>query len=280
MQNESLIDTLKKHNLWANKALGQHFLHDISVCSRMLKHLNLENQIVVEVGPGPGSLTGVLKNLPLKFFLAIEKDARFIKIIDEITAQNSNFSCLEKDALKVSIPKTLADLGYTEPYHIIANLPYNIGTELLVNWAEDLNHLASITVMLQKEVVDRIRARVNTGDYGRLSILLQNCFKVQELFRVPAGAFVPPPKVLSSIVYLEPLKNLPNPEILKTLGKITQIAFSQRRKMLRSSLGKQIPLDLWQQICAQLNIDDAHRPETITPEIFYQMAELCQTFQI
>lgn len=280
MQNESLIDNLKKHNLWANKALGQHFLHDISVCERMLKHLNLENQIVVEVGPGPGSLTGVLKNLSLKFFLAIEKDARFIKIIDEITAQNSNFSCLEKDALKVSIPKTLADLGYTEPYHIIANLPYNIGTELLVNWTEDLNYLASITVMLQKEVVDRIRAKVNTEDYGRLSILLQNCFKVQELFRVPPGAFVPPPKVLSSIVYLEPLKTLPNPEILKTLGKITQIAFSQRRKMLRSSLGKQISLDLWQQICAQLSIDDAQRPETITPETFYQMAELCQTFQI
>lgn len=274
MQNESLIDTLKKHNLWANKALGQHYLHDISVCRRMLKHLNLENQIVVEVGPGPGSLTRVLKDLPLKFFLVIEKDSRFIKILDEITANQKNFSCLEADALKTSIPKTLSNLGFNEPYHIIANLPYNIGTELLVNWTDDLKHLASITVMLQKEVVDRIRAKVNTSDYGRLSILLQNCFKVQELFRVPPGAFVPPPKVLSSIVYLEPLKILPNPEILKTLGQITQIAFSQRRKMLRSSLGKQIPLNIWQEICVKLNIDDSKRPETITPQTFYQMAEL------
>lgn len=280
MQNESLIDILKKHNLWANKSLGQHFLHDISVCQRMLSHLKLQDQVVVEVGPGPGSLTRVLKDQPLKFLAVIEKDSRFISILDEISNQVKNFTCIEADALKTSITKTLSNLGFNEPYHIIANLPYNIGTELLVNWTEDLKHLASITVMLQKEVVDRIRAKVNSSDYGRLSILMQNCFKVQEMFRVPPGAFVPPPKVLSSIVYLEPLKELPNLGTLQTLGKITHIAFSQRRKMLRSSLGKQIPLTMWEQICAKLAIDDSKRPETITPQVFYQMAELCQSLTI
>lgn len=280
MQKESLIDILKKHNLWANKSLGQHFLHDINVCQRMLKHLKLQDKIVVEVGPGPGSLTRVLKDQPLKFLLAIEKDSRFISILDEISNQVKNFACIEADALKTSIPKTLSNLGFNEPYHIIANLPYNIGTELLVNWTQDLKHIVSITVMLQKEVVDRIRAKVNSSDYGRLSILMQNCFKVQELFRVPPGAFVPPPKVVSSIVYLEPLKELPNFNTLQTLGKITHIAFSQRRKMLRSSLGKQIPLTMWEQICDKLLIDDSKRPETIAPQTFYQMAELCQSLTI
>lgn len=274
MQN--LSDILKKHNLWANKTLGQHFLHDTNVCNRMVSHLNLKDQVVVEIGPGPGSLTYVLNELPLKASFAIEKDQRFIEVLNEITAGNKNFNLINADALKVNISEVLQNQGITQKFHIIANLPYNIGTELLIQWIQEIENIESITVMLQKEVVDRIRAKPDKKDYGRLSVIMQSCFKVQELFRIPKGAFIPPPKVLSSVVYLKPLKEIQPLKTLDTLGIITQLAFSKRRKMLRSSLGKSLPEKLWTELCDKLKIDEALRPEVIKPEIFLEMAKLCQ----
>jgi 16S rRNA (adenine1518-N6/adenine1519-N6)-dimethyltransferase len=162
----------------------------------------------------------------------------------------------------------------------VANLPYNIGTELLVRWIDDIKSIVSITVMLQKEVVDRMTAQASTKDYGRLAIILQSCFKVDEVFQIAPEAFIPPPKVWSSVAHLKPHKELPDPIVLKTLGQITNLAFSQRRKMLRASLGKALPLALWQNLCDTLNIDETRRPEELDIQTFLAMARICSKQQI
>lgn len=276
MQRDSLTSLLKKHNLWADKSLGQHFLHDNNICQRIVKHLNLDGKVAVEIGPGPGSLTYVLNNLPLKYLLAIEKDSKFKNVLNEITKDNKNFYLKEADALKTNIKESLKELGINDKYNIVANLPYNIGTELLINWCYEIDNIESITVMLQKEVVDRIKAKYGTKDYGRLSVIMQSCFSTQELFKIPPSAFIPPPKVLSSVIFLKPLINLPNKELLNTISKITHMAFSKRRKMIKSSLGKDLPANLWQSICEKTKIDETIRPEQIKPEIFFEMADICK----
>ena len=267
---------LEKHQLWANKSLGQHFLHDETVCQRMVKHLQLKDAAVVEIGPGPGSLTDILLKEGPKFLLAVDKDQRFFNILKEFyIPEGTIFNVEQADALNTSIPQLLKSMAQQGPYHIVANLPYNIGTELLINWIADIANIASITVMLQKEVVDRMRAKVGGGDYGRLAIILQSCFEVQKLFRIPPQAFIPPPKIFSSVAYLKPKQNVPSPEVLKTLEKLTAMAFCYRRKMLRSSLGKSLPAIVWKEVCDTLKIDETKRPEQIDVQTFIAMAKLC-----
>ena len=273
----SLLKTiLEKHQLWANKSLGQHFLHDETVCQRMVKHLHLKDSAVVEIGPGPGSLTDILLKEGPKFLLAVEKDQRFINILKEFhITEGTHFNVVQADALNTSIPQLLKSMDQQGHYHIVANLPYNIGTELLIRWIADINNIASITVMLQKEVVDRMRAKVGGSDYGRLAIILQSCFEVQELFRISPQAFIPPPKVFSSVAYLKPKQNIPSSDVLKTLEKLTAMAFCYRRKMLRSSIGKSLPAIVWQEVCDTLKIDETKRPEQIDVQTFIAMANLC-----
>lgn len=274
MEFNLLKTILEKHQLWANKSLGQHFLHDESICQRMVKHLQLKEVTVVEIGPGPGSLTDILLKEGPKFLMAIEKDQRFINILKEFSVpEDTIFEVEQADALNTSIPELLKQKGQSGQYHIVANLPYNIGTELLINWIADIQSIASITVMLQKEVVDRMRAKVGSNDYGRLSIILQACFEVYEMFRIPPQCFIPPPKVFSSVAYLKPKQNIPEHNVLKALEKLTAVAFGQRRKMLRSSLGKALPI--WKEICDTLNIDETKRPEQIDGQTFIAMADLC-----
>ncbi len=276
MEFKLLKTILEKHQLWANKSLGQHFLHDETICQRMVKHLQLKGTTVVEIGPGPGSLTDILLKESLDFLLAVEKDQRFIDVLKEFEVPDGTiFEILQADALDTSIGQALQVKGRNGQYHVVANLPYNIGTELLINWISDIANISSITVMLQKEVVDRIRAKVGGGDYGRLAIILQACFEVQELFRISPQAFIPQPKIVSSVVYLKPRLEVPSPHVLKTLEKITAMAFCYRRKMLRSSLGKALPLTLWQEICDTLNLDETKRPEQLDVQTFIAMAKLC-----
>lgn len=281
MEFKRLKSILEKHHLWAKKSLGQHFLCDESICQNMVQHLNLKGKIVIEVGPGPGSLTDILLKEEPDLLIAIEKDQRFIDILKEFEVPDgSKFNILQADALKVSISKILKEHNVSKPYHIVANLPYNIGTELLIRWIDDIKNIESITVMLQREVVDRMRAEVNTKDYGRLAIIMQSCFRVDEVLQIPPEAFIPPPKVWSSVAYLKPLEELPDPQVIKTLGKLTNTAFSLRRKMLRASLGKSLPLTLWKKVCDTLNIDETHRPEQLDAKTFLAMAEICNQEQI
>lgn len=281
MEFNRLKATLEKHQLWAKKSLGQHFLHDESICLRMVKHLRLKGQTVVEVGPGPGSLTDILLKEEPGFLLLIEKDQRFIEILKEFTpAPDTTFTIEQADALNVCISDLLEFHKKATPYHIVANLPYNIGTELLVRWIRDIRNISSITVMLQKEVVDRIRARLGTKDYGRLAIIMQSCFETQEMFQISPQAFIPPPKVWSSVVYLKPRAEVPEPHVLKTLERLTATAFSQRRKMLRATLGKALPLTLWKNLCVNLDIVETMRPEELSPQTFLKMAQTCSTENI
>ncbi|MCE2716319.1 MAG: 16S rRNA (adenine(1518)-N(6)/adenine(1519)-N(6))-dimethyltransferase RsmA [Pseudomonadota bacterium] len=281
MEFQRLKATLEKHQLWAKKSLGQHFLHDESICQRMVQHLQLKGQTVVEVGPGPGSLTDILLKEEPGLLLLIEKDQRFIEILKEFApSPTTEFAIEPADALKVCISDLLKTHGKEAPYHIVANLPYNIGTELLVRWLDDIKNIGSITVMLQKEVVDRVKAGIGTKDYGRLSIIMQSCFEVHEMFQIPPEAFIPPPKVWSSVMYLKPKKELPEPKVLKTLEKLTATAFSQRRKMLRVTLGKALPLTLWQNLCTTLDIQETMRPEEIDAQTFLAMAKACITNSI
>lgn len=278
MQFQQLKALLERHQLWAKKSLGQHFLHDEGICQRMVRHLHLRDEVIVEVGPGPGSLTDILLKEEPKFLLLIEKDQRFIEILKGFKpAENTSFEIEPADALKVSVSNILKKHEIITPYHIVANLPYNIGTELLIRWIDDIKAIASITVMLQKEVVDRIKARVGTKDYGRLAIIMQSCFEVQEMFQISPQAFIPPPKVWSSVVFLKPKEKIPSKEVLKKLEKLTAKAFSQRRKMLRATLGKALPLTLWQNLCTTIGIDETMRPEELSAQIFLAMAELCST---
>ncbi len=281
MEFKRLKAILEKHNLWAKKSLGQHFLHDESICHQMVRHISLKEQTVVEIGPGPGSLTDILLKTEPAFLLLIEKDQRFIEILKEFECpNNTEFKIEQADALNVCISELLANHGKSEPYHIVANLPYNVGTELLVRWIKDIGHIASITVMLQKEVVDRMIAKAGTKDYGRLSIIMQSCFDVQEVFQISPEAFIPPPKVWSSVAYLKPHAKQPEPIVLRALERLTNIAFSQRRKMLRASLGKILPLTLWQNLCATLEIDETKRPEEIDTATFLGMAQICSKEKI
>lgn len=281
MEFKRLKAILEQHQLWAKKSLGQHFLHDEAICERMVQHLQLKGHTVVEVGPGPGSLTDILLKEEPGFLLLIEKDQRFIDILKEFTPSgNTQFMIEQADALNVCISELLKSHEKTGPYHIVANLPYNVGTELLVCWVKDIEHIASITVMLQKEVVDRMIAKPGTKDYGRLAIVLQSCFDVQEVFQISPEAFIPPPKVWSSVAYLKPLAQQPAPNVLATLAKLTNMAFSQRRKMLRVSLGKMLPLTLWQNVCDTLSINETRRPEELDTHTFLAMAQICSNEKI
>lgn len=281
MEFRHLKTILEKHQLWAKKSLGQHFLHDETVCQRMIRHLNLAKQTVVEIGPGPGSLTDILLKARPGFLLAIEKDLRFINILKEFEKpSNTTFEIVQADALNISIPALLREYGQSGSYHVVANLPYNVGTELIIRMLADISNIASITVMLQKEVVDRMKATIGIKDYGRLAILMQSCFEVQELFQISPQAFIPPPKVWSSVVYLKPHQQIPEQGVLKALEKLTFLAFSYRRKMLRASLGKALPLTLWQKLCDTLNIDETKRPEQLDVYTFLAMARLCTTEKI
>ncbi len=239
MDLPSLHQIVKDHGLLKNqghsKRLGQNFLLDMGITRRIARLIPLDR--VVEIGPGPGGLTRALLEEG-SHVTAIEKDPMCIEALSSLRDYaKDRLNCIEADALSVNVFEL-----YNKPFRIVANLPYNIGTELLVQWIQGLKrytHLKSITVMLQKEVVDRIVAPVNTSEYGRLSILCQYACDVRKNFLVKPECFTPPPKVTSAVVTLIPKRD--NYDKITILENLTRIAFGQRRKMLRNTLGRQYP---------------------------------------
>ena len=233
-----LRETIAAHGLDAKKRFGQHFLLDLNLTRRIARAAApLAGGIVIEVGPGPGGLTRALLLEGATNVVAIELDPRAIEALHELEAVSGNrLSLLEADALEVD----LTGLG-PAPRRIVANLPYNVSTPLLVRWLHEADALADMVLMFQKEVVDRLIAAPRTKDYGRLSVLTQHVCEVRRLFDIPASAFVPPPKVVSSVARLVPR---PAGERLADLGpleRVTAAAFGQRRKMLRGSLAGLFP---------------------------------------
>jgi 16S rRNA (adenine1518-N6/adenine1519-N6)-dimethyltransferase len=228
-----LRETIAAHGLDARKRLGQHFLLDLNLTRRIARAAApLGEGTVIEVGPGPGGLTRALLLEGAARVVAIEVDRRAIAALRDLQeAAGGRLDVLEADALEVD----LAGLGLP-PRRIVANLPYNVSTALLVRWLHQAGQIADMVLMFQKEVADRLAAMPRSKDYGRLSVLAQHVCTVQRLFDVAPSAFVPPPKVTSSVVRLTPRPVADRLAGLAILERVTAAAFGQRRKMLRRSL--------------------------------------------
>lgn len=264
-----LRDVIQRHGLDAKKSLGQNFLLDLNLTQKIARTAGpLEDCTVIEVGPGPGGLTRAILSLGAKHVIAIERDARALPALQEISDHYpGRLTVIEGDALKVDFP-TLVPAG--QPVRIIANLPYNVGTQLLLNWLLPKDwppFYKSLTLMFQREVGLRIVAREDDDHYGRLGVLAGWRTQARMAFDVPPQAFVPPPKVTSSVVHLEPIEN-PLACAAAALEKVTQAAFGQRRKMLRQSLK---PLG-GEVLLAKVGIDPQRRAETLSVEEFVALA--------
>ncbi|MBD8892710.1 16S rRNA (adenine(1518)-N(6)/adenine(1519)-N(6))-dimethyltransferase RsmA [Roseibium litorale] len=231
-----LRDVIAQHGLDAKKSLGQNFLLDLNLTSRIARAAApLDDCTVLEVGPGPGGLTRALLAAGAKRVVAIEKDTRCLPALAEVSAHyDGRLEVIEGDALKIDPLK----IAGGDRIKIVANLPYNVGTQLLLNWIttpEWPPFWDSLTLMFQKEVGERIVARPGSKAYGRLGVLAGWRTEASMLFDLNPKAFTPPPKVTSTVVHLLPRKE-PEPCSQKALERVTAAAFGQRRKMLRASL--------------------------------------------
>ena len=228
----SLREAMEAHDLWANKAFGQHFLFDLNITRRIARLAEVgADDHVIEVGPGPGGLTRALLETGAKV-TAIETDARFQPLLAELAQASGRLTVRFEDALKTKE----AEVAHGAPAHVVSNLPYNVGTPLLIKWLTGPWQPASLTLMFQREVADRITALAGDDAYGRLAVIVQATAQPRRVMDVPARAFTPPPKVESAVVRLVPLSDRPSRERLNALQTVTAAAFGQRRKMLRSSL--------------------------------------------
>ena len=265
-----LRDVIRTHGLDAKKSLGQNFLLDLNLTSRIARAAgDLSNATVVEVGPGPGGLTRALLANGARKVIAIEKDSRCLPALAEVSARYpGRLEVIEGDALKVDV----AALSEGYPVKIVANLPYNVGTQLRLNWITTPvwpPFWASLTLMFQKEVGQRITATVDDDHYGRLGVLAGGRTRARILFDIGPQAFTPPPKVTSAVVHLEPNPE-PLPCALADLERLTAAAFGQRRKMLRASL-KGLKPDAEQRI-ADCGIAPTARAEEIDIPGFVKLA--------
>ncbi|MBL6778945.1 MAG: 16S rRNA (adenine(1518)-N(6)/adenine(1519)-N(6))-dimethyltransferase RsmA [Paracoccaceae bacterium] len=268
-----LREVIAQHNLSAQKSLGQNFLLDLNLTSKIARQAgDLTQSDVLEIGPGPGGLTRGLLAEGARRVIAIEKDRRCIAALEDIQkAYPDRLEILEGDALSINPLERL-----TGPVKVVANLPYNVGTELLIRWLTPTRwppFWTSLTLMFQKEVAERIVAPVASKAYGRLALLSQWRTDANIVMNLPPSAFTPPPKVSSAVVHLTAL-NAPRFEAeAAVLEKTVAKAFNQRRKMLRSSL-KGLTPDLEEKLNAA-GISPTLRAEQVSLEQFCALARLC-----
>lgn len=266
-----LRDVIARHGLRALKSYGQHFLLDLNLTRRIARAAgDLSAGTTIEVGPGPGGLTRALLAEGAARVVAVERDRRCMDALAELAAAYpGRLEIVAGDALAIDVRR----LGGA-PRRIVANLPYNVATPLLTGWlaavAETPGCLDLMVLMFQKEVADRLAAPAGNRTYGRLSVLVQWLSRVEPLFDVPARAFTPPPKVVSTVVRLVPRAAPTHPARLGDLERVTAAAFGQRRKMLRQSL-KSLggePRDL----LSAAGLDPTARAETLSVADFCALA--------
>ncbi len=266
-----LREIIARYGLSADKSFGQHFLLDLNITDKIARATGpLSGVTVMEIGPGPGGLTRSLLTAGAEKVVAVEMDIRFMPALEDIiNASDERLKVVLGNGLKVNP----ADHGVTR---IAANLPYNVGTKMLINWLTARPIFWDrLVLMFQKEVADRVTARPGDKAFGRLAILTQSIASADNLMDVPARAFTPPPKVDSAVVVLEPLPVGERYDDLKSLSSVTQAAFGMRRKMLRRSLrgiGKQKGLDVdnWLKTAG---VDPEKRPEALQIEDFHRLAD-------
>ena len=265
LQLPTIKETLKKNNVKINKSLGQNFLFDLNLTDKIVKNSEPICPTVIEIGPGPGGLTrSILKKKPNVLY-TIDKDKQSEKMLTDIKKiYRDNLIIITDDALHYPI----WELG-NSPRQVIANLPYNTGTKMLTSWLKHIEHFDLLTLMFQKEVADRIIAKQGSKNYGRLSILTNWLTKSKKLFDIPSKAFIPRPKITSSVIQLKPLHKPLYDVSFESIEKITQMAFSQRRKMIKTSLKKVNG----QIILKELNISPNLRPENLSIIDFCKIAK-------
>jgi 16S rRNA (adenine1518-N6/adenine1519-N6)-dimethyltransferase len=266
-----LREVIRDYDLRAEKKLGQNFLLDLNLTDKIVRAAgNLSGTTVFEIGPGPGGLTRSLVQSEAAHVIAIEYDPRAIKALEGLNvAAGERLEIRHGDALDIDLC-TLSQA----PRAIVANLPYNIATPLLINWLRqihgDVDAYRSMTLMFQKEVAQRITAQVGDKAYGRLAVLSQWLCDTYLVFDIPASAFTPPPKVTSSIVYFQPKKQTEKSSSFKAIEKLTAEAFGQRRKMIRGSLKNYI------KYFEKVGLDETLRAENLSVEQFIHLARLAE----
>lgn len=267
-----LREVIAAHGLSARKSLGQNFLMDLNLTSKIARRAgDLSACDVLEVGPGPGGLTRALLMEGARKVVAIERDHRCLAVLEEVeNAYPNRLKVIEGDALEID------PLAYlTPPIRVVANLPYNVGTELLVRWLTPETwppYWQSLTLMFQKEVAQRIVAAPGSKSYGRLSVLAQWRADAKLAFEISPQAFTPPPKVTSAVVHLERLEAPRFEANAKDLSRTVALAFGQRRKMLRASL-KSLGKDVESRI-KQADIDPTTRAEQVSIEEFCRLSRI------
>ena len=233
--NESLKRILKKYNLKAKKRFGQNFLHDKNIINQIVKSSSCDERFIVEVGPGPGLLTNAILEKKTKKVLAIETDKTFLPILEELKEKHpKKFEFILNDVLKVDLDKLIS-----ENYSVISNLPYNISVPFIISLLikEQPVKWEKLTLTVQKEVADRMMAKINTKQYGRLSVLTQWRCRIKKICEIKPSCFIPPPKVISTVISIEPKNNILTPSV-ENFQKIVSYAFGFRRKTLKKSLSK------------------------------------------
>ncbi|SPH18059.1 Ribosomal RNA small subunit methyltransferase A [Defluviimonas aquaemixtae] len=270
-----LREVIATHGIAAKKALGQNFLLDLNLTAKIARSAgDLRASDVLEVGPGPGGLTRGLLAEGARRVLAVEKDARCLAALDEIAATYpGRLTVLNADALEIDPTAHLSP-----PIRIVANLPYNVGTELLVRWLTPAAwppFWQTMTLMFQKEVAERIVAQPGSKAYGRLAILAAWRTDARIVLTLPPEAFTPPPKVHSAVVHFTALPTPRFPADPKVLNRIVAAGFNQRRKMLRSSL-KALSPDI-ERILLDTGIAPTARAEEVSLEAFCRLARALET---
>ncbi len=267
----SLQDVIAHFGLRAKKNFGQHFLLDQTVTDRIVQKAGVSaNMDVIEIGPGPGGLTRALLASPAKRITVVEKDERCLPVMQQLRdVAEGRLNILMGDALEVNLAE------HTDaPRAIIANLPYNVGTQMVLQWLQqwydDAEAFAHVTVMLQQEVVERLMAQPKSKSYGRLSVLCQWLCHASQLMHLPPEAFTPPPKVDSGVVQLS-LRKRDDKVPFALMEKLLQTAFNQRRKMLRKAL-QPLGVDVLA-LCAAAGIAETKRPDEISVADYVRLAE-------
>lgn len=262
----SLRETVERYGLAARKSLGQHFLLDPAICARVARLAgDLSGRHVLEVGPGPGGLTRALLEAGAGHVHAVELDPRAVAALREVEAAfPGRLTVTEEDALRVDAASLLA-----APRQVVANLPYNVGTPLLIGWLRDAGAFERLTLMFQQEVAERIVAAPDTEHYGRLAVVSQWRCEPAIGMSLPPGVFSPPPKVWSAVVVLMPRAVQPEPALAAAMERVTAAAFGQRRKMLRGSLKS---LGGAEALLGAAEIEGTRRAETLGVAEFERLA--------
>ncbi|MGE0736504.1 MAG: 16S rRNA (adenine(1518)-N(6)/adenine(1519)-N(6))-dimethyltransferase RsmA [Alphaproteobacteria bacterium] len=267
-----LREVIAAHGLRAQKSFGQHFLLDLNLTRRIARAAgDLGRGTTIEIGPGPGGLTRGLLIEGAAHVAAVELDRRCIAALDEMAAlADGRLDVVEGDALKLSLPALAAERGWKQPLRIVSNLPYNVGTALLILWLGQIRAFESLTLMFQREVADRLVAAPRSKAYGRLSVLVQFHCEVERILQIPAAAFTPPPNVDSTVVRLTP-RTVPIDDVDPlSLSRVTEAAFGQRRKMLRGALRTLVLQP--EALLLQASIAPTTRAEELSVEQFCALA--------